>query len=167
VTHDQTEAMALGHRIAIMNKGRLEQLGAPLEVYERPATLFAARFIGSPPMNLIDAEVTNGHMTAGGDFRIPVPEGLARGQKVVAGVRPERLTVAPSGSGGADAVQGRVVSREALGDETIYVVECAAGLLHVRMPATARFEEEQAVDVGFVGAPPPAYDPETEKVVSR
>src|SRR3954466_12947685 len=49
VTHDQTEAMALGDRIAIMNQGRLEQLGAPMEVYERPATLFAARFIGSPP----------------------------------------------------------------------------------------------------------------------
>ena len=60
VTHDQTEAMALGHRIAILNKGKLEQLGAPMEVYERPATLFAARFIGSPPMNLIEAEVTNG-----------------------------------------------------------------------------------------------------------
>ena len=66
VTHDQTEAMALGHRIAILNKGRLEQLGAPMEVYERPASLFAARFIGSPPMNLIEAEVTNGHLTAAG-----------------------------------------------------------------------------------------------------
>src|SRR3954453_21196625 len=64
VTHDQTEAMALGDRIAIMNKGRLEQLGRPLEVYDRPATLFAARFIGSPPMNLIEAEVTNGHLSA-------------------------------------------------------------------------------------------------------
>ena len=66
VTHDQTEAMALGHRIAIMNQGRLEQVGAPMEVYERPATLFAARFIGSPPMNLVDAEITNGHLTAAG-----------------------------------------------------------------------------------------------------
>ena len=66
VTHDQTEAMALGHRIAILNKGKLEQLGAPMEVYDRPATLFAARFIGSPPMNLIEAEVTNGHLTRRG-----------------------------------------------------------------------------------------------------
>src|SRR3954454_15491563 len=55
VTHDQTEAMALGHRIAIMNKGRLEQLGAPMEVYNRPATLFAARVIGSPPAEPIEA----------------------------------------------------------------------------------------------------------------
>src|SRR4051795_1924106 len=56
VTHDQTEAMALGHRIAILNKGKLEQLGAPMEVYERPASLFAARFIGSPPAHPIHAE---------------------------------------------------------------------------------------------------------------
>src|SRR3712207_101000 len=70
VTHDQTEAMALGHRIAILNKGRLEQVGAPMQVYERPATLFAARFIGSPPMNLIEAEVSNGHLTAAGGLAL-------------------------------------------------------------------------------------------------
>src|SRR3954451_10379213 len=93
VTHDQTEAMALGHRIAIMNQGRLEQLGAPMEVYERPATLFAARFIGSPPMNLIDAEVTNGHLTAAGGLALTAPDGLRRGERVIAGVRPERFTV--------------------------------------------------------------------------
>ncbi len=91
VTHDQTEAMALGDRIAILNKGNLEQLGAPMEVYNRPASLFAARFIGSPPMNLIEAEVTNGHLTAAGDLQIAAPEGLQRGQKVIAGVRPEGL----------------------------------------------------------------------------
>src|SRR5690349_3144538 len=114
VTHDQTEAMALGDRIAIMNKGNLEQLGAPMEVYNRPATLFAARFIGSPPMNLIEAEVTNGHLTAPGGLKILAPEGLERGQKVIAGVRPERLSVSDAASAGPDAVRGRVVSREAL-----------------------------------------------------
>ena len=164
VTHDQTEAMALGHRIAILNKGNLEQLGAPMEVYDRPATLFAARFIGSPPMNLIEAEVTNGHLTAAGGLKIAAPEGLKRGQKVIAGVRPERLTVSADAGDGA---RGRIVSREALGDETIYVVETEAGLLHVRMPPTARFAEEQAVAVRHVGAAPPAYDPQTEQVVSR
>ena len=92
VTHDQTEAMALGHRIAILNKGKLEQLGAPMEVYERPATLFAARFIGSPPMNLIEAELTNGVLTAAGGLTIAAPEGLKRGDRVIAGVRPERFT---------------------------------------------------------------------------
>src|SRR6185295_760536 len=99
VTHDQTEAMALGHRIAIMNNGRLEQLGAPMEVYDRPASLFAARFIGSPPMNLIEAEVTNGHLMAAGGLKIAAPEGLQRAQKVIAGVRPERFSVAADGDG--------------------------------------------------------------------
>ena len=66
-----------------------------------------------------------------------------------------------------DAVRGRVASREALGDETIYVVETEAGLLHVRMPPTARFEEEEIVAVLHQGAAPPAYDPGTERVVSR
>ena len=106
VTHDQTEAMALGHRIAIMNNGRLEQLGAPMEVYDRPATLFAARFIGSPPMNLIEAEVTNGHLTAAGGLRIGAPEGIQRGDRVIAGVRPESFTVSESDPGGA---RGRIV----------------------------------------------------------
>ena len=99
VTHDQTEAMALGHRIAIMNKGRLEQVGAPMEVYNRPASIFAARFIGSPPMNLIEAEVTNGHLTAAGGLQIAAPDGLKRGEKVIAGVRPEGFTVSADGEG--------------------------------------------------------------------
>jgi len=164
VTHDQTEAMALGHRIAIMNNGRLEQLGAPMEVYDRPATLFAARFIGSPPMNLIEAEVVNGHLTAPGGLRIAAPEGLGRGDRVIAGVRPESFTVSESDPEGA---RGRVVSREALGDETIYVVETEAGLLNVRMPPTARFGEEQVVSVRHEGAAPPVYDPQTERLAGR
>ena len=126
VTHDQTEAMALGHRIAVMNQGRLEQVGPPMEVYERPATLFAARFIGSPPMNLIEAEVTNGHLTAAGGLALTAPDGLRRGERVIAGVRPERFVVSASDDD-PGAAPGRVVSREALGDETIYVVETEAG----------------------------------------
>ena len=78
-------------------------------------------------------------------------------------MRPERLAVSESGEG----VRGRIVSREALGDETIYVVEAEAGLLHVRTPPTVRFAEEQVVTVRHQGAPPPAYDPTSEKVVSR
>ena len=163
VTHDQTEAMALGHRIAIMNNGRLEQLGAPMEVYDRPATLFAARFIGSPPMNLIEAEVTNGHLTAAGGLRIAAPVGLRRGDRVIAGVRPESFTVSDPGSD-PDGARGRVASREALGDETIYVVETEAGLLNVRMPPTARFDEDQVVTVRHQGSAPPVYDPTTERL---
>jgi multiple sugar transport system ATP-binding protein len=166
VTHDQTEAMALGNRIAIMNNGRLEQLGAPMEVYARPATLFAARFIGSPPMNLIEAEPTNGHLSAAGGLVIAAPDGLERGDRVIAAVRPEGFTVTEA-TADPDAARGRVVSREALGDETIYVVETEAGLLNVRMPPTARFSEEQVVAVRHEGAAPPVYDPQSERLVGR
>jgi len=163
VTHDQVEAMALGHRIAILNQGRLEQLGTPMEVYDRPATMFAARFIGSPPMNLIEAEVSDGVLTANGGLAIKAPDGLARGAKLVAGVRPERLAISEAG----DGVRGRIVSREALGDENIYVVDSPAGQLHVRTPPTVRFPEEHIVTVAHQGAAPPVYDPETEKAVGR
>jgi ABC-type sugar transport system ATPase subunit len=115
-------------------------------------------------MNLVDAELTNGHLTAAGGLAIPAPEGLARGQKVIAGVRPERLAVSDLAD---DGVRGRIVSREALGDETIYVVDTEAGELHVRMPPTVRYDEEQVVSVRFEGAPPPVYDPESGKAVSR
>jgi multiple sugar transport system ATP-binding protein len=81
-------------------------------------------------------------------------------------VRPESFTVSETTSdrGGA---RGRVVSREALGDETIYVVETEAGLLNVRMPPTARFGEEQVVTVRHQGAAPPVYDPQTERLAAR
>src|SRR5262249_56216549 len=59
VTHDQVEAMALGDRIAVMNKGRLQQVGAPMEVYRRPANLFVAGFIGTPPMSLVDCDLVH------------------------------------------------------------------------------------------------------------
>ena len=126
-----------------------------MEVYDRPATLFAARFIGSPPMNLIEAEVTNGRLTAAGGLNIAAPEGVRRGDRVIAGVRPENFRVSTQDDDGA---RGRIVSREALGDETIYVVETAAGLLNVRMPPTARFDEEQSVSVRHEGAAPPVYE---------
>jgi multiple sugar transport system ATP-binding protein len=79
-------------------------------------------------------------------------------------VRPEGLVVTDSATAGPDAINGRIVSREALGDETIYVVECEAGIMHVRMPATARFQEEQVVSLSHTGGPPPVYDPTTEKI---
>jgi multiple sugar transport system ATP-binding protein len=164
VTHDQVEAMALGHRIAIMREGRLEQLGTPLEVYDRPATLFCARFIGSPPMNLVDVELTNGSLTGPGGLQIAAPDGLWVGAKLVAGLRPESLEVTAPGADGA--VAGRVVSEEALGDEVIYVVETGGADLRVRMPPTARFGSEAPVGIRHAGGPPPVYDRETERVLA-
>jgi multiple sugar transport system ATP-binding protein len=98
VTHDQVEAMTLGDRIALLRAGQLQQVGAPLELYERPANAFVAGFIGTPPMNLLPATLGHGGSTLeGAGFSLPVPEpreALARatsGRQLLVGIRPEHL----------------------------------------------------------------------------
>ncbi|TJW35242.1 MAG: ATP-binding cassette domain-containing protein, partial [Mesorhizobium sp.] len=97
VTHDQIEAMTLAHRVAVMNKGVIEQLGTPKEIYNDPRTLFVAGFIGSPPMNLIDGEVKDGVFTSLGGVRVD-GLGSANVASAVLGVRPEDIHVLPAGS---------------------------------------------------------------------
>jgi multiple sugar transport system ATP-binding protein len=102
VTHDQVEAMTMADRIAVLDQGRLQQVGAPREVYDRPANLFVARFIGSPPMNTLPAVArsTSGEVAVEvGGGRLPAPPGLelSDGVDVVVGVRPEHLRVGSTG----------------------------------------------------------------------
>lgn len=103
VTHDQYEAMALGDRIAVMNQGRVQQIGPPMDVYERPANRFVAGFIGVPPMNFLEGRLVNGDGTTAFDFgvgRTALPALLARrvanraGETMTLGVRPERVRLA-------------------------------------------------------------------------
>jgi len=94
VTHDQVEAMTLGHRIVVMNEGRAEQIGTPAEVYETPATTFVAGFIGTPPMTLINGKIASdgGAVELSGGVRLPINgAGGEPGRPVIAGVRPENL----------------------------------------------------------------------------
>ncbi|MGB9377089.1 MAG: ABC transporter ATP-binding protein [Mycobacteriales bacterium] len=92
VTHDQAEALALADRMAVMEKGQIRQLGTPTEVFQRPANLFVANFIGSTPMNLLTGRVSGDAVTVG-QVRLPLPaaiaEALTEGEDVVYGVRPE------------------------------------------------------------------------------
>ena len=115
VTHDQVEAMTLGDRIAVMSDGKLLQLGTPQEIYRRPANVFVAGFIGSPPMNLLSASATGGRVRAG-DLELEVP-GAPSGELVV-GVRPEALRLV-TGATGEQALQVRAEVVELLGHETI------------------------------------------------
>jgi multiple sugar transport system ATP-binding protein len=125
VTHDQIEAMTMGDRIAVMSKGELQQVGTPLEVYDTPANLFVASFIGTPPMNFIPAVITDGGgSVAASGFKMPVPaifRGAARdGIKVVLGIRPENIReAAREGGGGTVAVTSQVEFVEPLGHEVI------------------------------------------------
>lgn len=164
VTHDQVEAMSLGHRIAILNKGRVEQVGTPLEVYDRPASLFCAAFIGSPPMNLLSVEVADGRLRAPGGLALTPPPGLRRDRPLVAGVRPEALEITPVGAEGT--VPARVVSAEALGDEIIYVLDSGGHDLRVRTPPTLRYAPDEAVGLRHTGGTPPVYDSSTEELVA-
>jgi len=95
VTHDQVEAMTLAHRMMVMNAGHAEQIGRPLEVYQKPATTFVAAFIGSPPMNLIPGRIAEGGrvLAHNSDVSVRLPETHAAldGREVLLGVRPEHL----------------------------------------------------------------------------
>jgi ABC-type sugar transport system ATPase subunit len=106
VTHDQEEAMTLGDRIAVLNEGRVEQAAPPLEVYRRPATLFVARFVGSPAMNLFEARLASegGRATVvARHFRVAMPTGFGGGvEHVVVGVRPADVEIVAEAE--ADAV---------------------------------------------------------------
>lgn len=119
VTHDHVEAMTLGDRIAVLRAGRLEQLGTPREIYERPRTEFVATFLGSPPMSLLDVEHGDGGASLGGAFELA--EGDAPASAARAGVRPEHVRVAASAEGGgARALRAtlEVGAVEPLGAET-------------------------------------------------
>ncbi len=113
VTHDQVEAMTLGDRIAVIFDGRLQQLGAPQDVYDRPANVFVAGFIGSPPMNLLRGHVRDGRATAG-DLVVPCPG--VPDKDVLLGVRPECLRLAHNGM---PSLGFEVAVVEPLGDEVI------------------------------------------------
>src|SRR5437870_8690259 len=111
VTHDQIEAMTMADRIVVMHDGRIEQLGAPLALYDRPANLFVAQFIGSPAMNVLNGTVrrSNGraYVEASGGIRWPIARGPGDdGQAVTLGVRPEHLAIAEASG---DTVAGEII----------------------------------------------------------
>ena len=121
VTHDQVEAMTMGHRIAVMKDGRIQQVGTPLDVYDKPANVFVAQFIGTPPMNFFDATVTDGQLQAA-KFSIPVPpeRSVTGGQKVLVGVRPENILAGTEeGRGVTSRVQAVVDIVEPVGHQAI------------------------------------------------
>ena len=132
VTHDQVEAMTMATRIAILDQGRLQQVGDPRSVYGAPANVFVARFIGSPPMNVLPGRVVaadGGHAVEVGGGRLPVDgrwSGLDAVGDVQVGIRPEHLVVADSGIGST------VVAAEWLGHEQILQLDVGGGRVQLR-----------------------------------
>jgi len=131
VTHDQVEAMTLGDRVCVMNRGRIEQVGLPIEVYDHPQTRFVAAFVGTPPMNFLP-----GALCAQGDrvvfkgqtFEVVLPPAHAdkakgrAGAAVELGVRPEDLQLPQPGAAEAGVIPGDVQIVEALGSEQLVYI---------------------------------------------
>ncbi|TWD81120.1 carbohydrate ABC transporter ATP-binding protein (CUT1 family) [Kribbella amoyensis] len=137
VTHDQAEALALADRIAVMQSGKLRQLGSPREVFARPSNTFVANFIGSTPMNLVDGVVeANGSVSLVGGSLPAATGSVPEGAEVTVGVRPEYLTLAPAGSGLQDgeSIRGEVVVAENLGTSSLVSVDCDGTLIGVTVP---------------------------------
>jgi spermidine/putrescine ABC transporter ATP-binding subunit len=128
VTHDQTEALSLSDRIAVMNQGRIEQLGPPRAVYERPATRFVADFIGGSSRLRGRASAPD-RVDLGSGVTVEVRLGrlLEVGEAVELGIRPERVAVAPAGGAGANRIPGRITRLTYLGAQTEVAVEIAGG----------------------------------------
>ena len=137
VTHDQVEAMTMGHRIAVLNQGRLQQLGTPMELYRWPSNLFVAQFIGSPPMNVVPVTVGAGATLKLGEHKLS-PEGpiaaalpALEGRVLTAGIRPEHLQIAPATNRNLPA---EVCHSEVLGNEQLVTCRLLDGdhLVQVR-----------------------------------
>ncbi|MDA3648392.1 sn-glycerol-3-phosphate ABC transporter ATP-binding protein UgpC [Saccharopolyspora indica] len=139
VTHDQVEAMTMATRIAVLDKGRLEQAGTPSEVYDTPASVFVAGFMGSPPMNLLDARLESRdgrvHVTAR-DIDVPLehPADEPPSRDVVLGVRPEHLTIAGERVPEGPRFRGAVDAIENLGNEEIALCSVGGARLVARGP---------------------------------
>jgi multiple sugar transport system ATP-binding protein len=133
VTHDQVEAMTLGDRIAVFNRGRIEQLGAPLELYQRPANEFVAAFLGAPRINFVDQPAAGAAPAHQSLWQALLPGAADTAQR--AGIRPEHLHLLPAAQGGVPA---SVVLAEHLGDSSIVHlrVDGVAELLHAKVGAT-------------------------------
>ncbi|HYB11249.1 MAG TPA: ABC transporter ATP-binding protein [Alphaproteobacteria bacterium] len=178
VTHDQVEAMTMGHRICIMDKGEVVQIGPPLEVYRNPVNTFVARFLGNPPMNILQAKLNRGSDRPDvllGDVRIPLSVHVAAeltsslGREVLLGIRPEDLyETAPAAiAERAEPVAVRVAAVEPLGAETLLLLT----LGETGQELTARIGREtklrpgahatMALDTGAIQL----FDPMTKRAI--
>jgi len=135
VTHDQSEALALADRMAVMDKGKIKQIGSPAEFFHKPANIFVAAFIGSTPMNLIDGVIRDGKVVIGANsFDVPanIKSKVRDGQEVVYGVRPEYVQVSTQTAHGA--ATGPVKVMENLGTHYLVTIESDGVLYRGTVP---------------------------------
>jgi multiple sugar transport system ATP-binding protein len=172
VTHDQVEAMTMADRIVVMRDGRILQIGAPMDLYDRPADIFTARFIGSPTMNLIPAKIETrdgaAGIAVGGAFVRPELDlSAAPAAEVQLGVRPHDLVLADGPIADGFAVTGTVAVVETLGTETLVHVEHGGKTLIGSAPPRS---QPRVGDTATLAAPPRAlhvFDAASERALPR
>jgi multiple sugar transport system ATP-binding protein len=151
VTHDQVEAMTMADRIAVLKDGRLEQFGRPLDLYNRPANLFVAGFIGSPRMNFLNGKIVSAGLDgvavaldAGGEVRVPcAPGGLGAGAGVRLGVRPEHIALVEGGAG--DAALAVSITEQLGGESYLHGALSSGETLSVRLPGQTKVRRGETI----------------------
>jgi multiple sugar transport system ATP-binding protein len=165
VTHDQTEAMTMGDRIAVMNQGQIQQLAPPLELYNHPANQFVAEFIGSPPMNFLSVQIKAPLLITHPQFRLTLPEVWAPvlkkydGRSLTLGIRPEHLSVSVPAPKNLPV---KVELVEALGNDTYLTVSLAeASPLQVRTAPDQLVQMDDQLWLSMVVDKIHFFDPQT------
>jgi multiple sugar transport system ATP-binding protein len=171
VTHDQIEAMTMASRIAVMDRGLVQQFAPPDEVYNRPANLFVARFLGTPPMNTVQARLTadgDGVVALiGGSARLPLssPPAAVRawvGRDVFLGIRPECISDRP----GTTRIDGEVEISEPTGAETMVLLRVDGARLRARVAPDARLAIGQKASFAVDTRTACLFDPATERLIA-
>ena len=152
VTHDQVEAMTMADKIAVMNQGLIEQLGRPQEIYDRPASMFVADFIGSPPMNFLAfhgglASGAREIVVQGANVAVPELREDVAPSDLALGFRPEHIRFEES-----SPLRGKVYGTEYLGTTQIVAVETEGGMLKARVPADVHLRMGEPVGIALNGA---------------
>ena len=169
VTHDQTEAMTMANRIVVMKLGRVQQIGSPKEIYNNPANLFVAGFIGSPSMNFLHVKAKKDKITFEGGVEMTLPESLIKGKKlpegVIFGIRPEDIHVATAADKDDNVIEAEVRVAELLGFE--YYLHCDFGGIDLvaKFPADKEIKPGDKVKMAMHLKKAKFFDPETEVAI--
>jgi multiple sugar transport system ATP-binding protein len=169
VTHDQVEAMTLGDRVVVMSHGVVQQAGTPEDIYHRPSNVFVATFVGSPPMNLIEAAILDRggeHFFRAGSMEFAVPQCLveklssSRASTVLVGIRPEHIQISDKSVGHRGLATGTVDLTELLGSEQLVQVRVDNRQLTVtRVDPFLRLAPEEPVSLSFSAEHLHVFDP--------
>ena len=166
VTHDQIEAMTLADRVVVMEKGIVQQVGTPTEIYDRPANVFVAGFIGSPAMNLVEGRVEGGTFAAEGrGAQVSIPGLPGHDGPATLGFRAEDASVADAAGAapepGAGEIRAPIYTVELLGDATMIAVRAGGALVSVKAPKDYRAEIGQSVTIQVPAGICHLFDAET------